>query len=164
MLSNIFHNLKQACISVRTYRALRFIIGSVFIYAGSLKLLDPKAFAHTISGYGLVPESLLAPIAIGLPVIEIAAGIGLILNIRGSLTVIFSMLVMFVFVIWYGILKDLSIDCGCFTPDEITNQNSLRRAFYRDLLMMGVVLLIYAHRFSRSERKSSQLSWFISIL
>jgi uncharacterized membrane protein YphA (DoxX/SURF4 family) len=164
MDSKIFLYLKQACISIWTYRALRIIIGSVFIYAGCLKLLDPKAFAHTVSGYGLVPESLLAPIAIGLPVIEVIAGIGLLLNIKGSLTLIFSMLIMFVLVIWYGILKDLSIDCGCFSPDEIAGQSSLRKAFYRDLIMMGAVLLMYAHRFFRSERKPSRLSWLISIL
>jgi uncharacterized membrane protein YphA (DoxX/SURF4 family) len=164
MTSKIFFYLKQFCISIWTYRVLRFIIGFIFIYAGSVKLLDPKAFANTISDYGLVPESLLVPLAIGLPLIEVIAGIGILLDIKGSLTIIFSLLIVFAFVIWYGVLKDLSIDCGCFTPDEIADQNSLKRAFYRDLMMIGAVFLMFAHRFFRSEKKTSHLSWLVSIL
>ncbi|HZV46245.1 MAG TPA: MauE/DoxX family redox-associated membrane protein [Thermodesulfovibrionales bacterium] len=134
-------------------RIMRFALGSVFIYAGFIKLLDPKTFAKVISQYDLIPESLLAPVAVGLPLVEFLAGLGLILNIRGSLSVIFSMLILFVFVLWYGILKDLSIDCGCFTPEEITGHNSLKKAFYRDLLMIGAVFYMYIHRFVRSEKK-----------
>ena len=145
-------------------RIMRIALGSVFIYTGFIKLLDPKAFAKVISQYDLIPESLLAPVAVGLPLIEFLAGIGLLLNIRGSLSVIFSMLVLFVFVLWYGILKDLSIDCGCFSPAEIAGHDSLKKAFYRDLLMIGAVFYIYIHRFVRSEQKNSHLSWLSSIL
>ncbi len=145
-------------------RIIRFALGSVFIYAGFIKLLDPKTFAKVISQYDLIPESLLAPVAVGLPLIEFLAGLGLILNIRGSLSVIFSMLILFVFVLWYGILKDLSIDCGCFTPEEITGHNSLKKAFYRDLLMIGAVFYMYIHRFVRSEQKNSHLSGLVNLL
>jgi len=145
-------------------RIIRFALGSIFIYAGFIKLLDPKTFAKVISQYNLIPESLLAPVAVGLPLIELLAGLGLILNIRGSLSVIFSMLVLFVFVLWYGILKDLSIDCGCFTPEEIAGHDSLRTAFYRDLLMIGAVFFMYAHRFIRSEKNKGHLSWLLNLL
>jgi len=116
---------------------IRVILGSVFLYAGVAKLLDPKAFARVISQYDLVPESLLAPVAIGLPVLEVLAGIGLVLAVRGSLSVIFGLLVMFVFVLWYGILKNLDIDCGCFSPQELKSQASLWHAFYRDIAMIA---------------------------
>src|SRR4030042_5995052 len=132
-------------------RIIRFALGSVFIYAGFIKLLDPKTFAKVISQYDLIPEGLLAPVAVGLPLIEFLAGLGLILNIRGSLSVIFSMLILFVFVLWYGLLTGLSIDCGCFSPDEIAGHNSLKKAFYRDLLMIGAVFFMYIHRLIRSE-------------
>ena len=89
------------------------------------------------------------PFAIGLPALEFLAGLGLILNMRGSLAVIFSLLVVFVGVLGYGILKDLNVDCGCFSPSEITGQNNLRQAFYRDLFMIAGVLLLF---FSRSNR------------
>ena len=55
------------------YRVVRFVLGAVFIYAGFIKLIDPKAFASVIFQYDLVPDSLLAPVAIGLPAIEFLA-------------------------------------------------------------------------------------------
>jgi uncharacterized membrane protein YphA (DoxX/SURF4 family) len=143
---------------------LRFVIGAVFAYAGFIKLMDPKSFAKVISQYDLIPELLLAPVSIGLPLLELLAGLGLIFNIRGSLSVIFGMLVLFVFVLWYGTLKDLSIDCGCFSPEEIADYNSLKRAFYRDLLMIGGALFIFLQRYIRSDRNLSLRSWLINLL
>ena len=143
---------------------LRFVIGGVFVYAGFIKLMDPKSFAKVISQYDLIPEMLLAPSAIGLPLLELLAGLGLIFNIRGSLSVIFGMLVLFVFFLWYGILNDLSIDCGCFSPEEIADYNSLKKAFYRDLLMIGGALFIFLQRYIRSDRNLSLRSWLINLL
>jgi uncharacterized membrane protein YphA (DoxX/SURF4 family) len=148
------HPLKRIISSPWTYRVIRFILGSIFVYAGFIKLIDPKAFARVISQYGIVPDLLLAPFAIGLPALEFLAGIGLILNMRGSLTVIFSLLVVFVGVLGYGILNDLNVDCGCFTPEEITGQNSLRQALYRDLLMIAAVFLLFLSRSHRVLRNA----------
>jgi uncharacterized membrane protein YphA (DoxX/SURF4 family) len=48
------------------YKLTRWILGAVFIYAGSIKLLAPKTFAVLIEAYGIVPESLLLPVSITL--------------------------------------------------------------------------------------------------
>ena len=138
--------LKKIIESPWTYRVIRFILGSIFVYAGFIKLIDPKAFAQVISQYDIVPDFLLAPFAIGLPALEFLAGLGLILNIRGSLSVIFSILVVFTAVLGYGILNDLNVDCGCFSPEEIKSQNNLRQAFYRDLFMIAGVFLLFLSR------------------
>jgi uncharacterized membrane protein YphA (DoxX/SURF4 family) len=126
--------------------AARVVLGAVFVYAGFIKLIDPKAFAASISQYDIVPQILLAPAAIGLPALELIAGLGLIMNIRGSLTVIFSLLFLFVSVLGYGILNNLNVDCGCFSEDDIKGFNGLRTAFYRDLVMIAVASYIYAYR------------------
>lgn len=135
------------------YRIVRFALGSVFVYSGFIKLIDPKAFAKLISHYDLVPESLLAPFAIGLPALEFLAGLGLIFAVRGSLSIIFSLLIMFVIVLWYGVLNNLYIDCGCFSPQEIKSHASLWHAFYRDLIMIVAVLYLYLLRWVQSGRK-----------
>jgi uncharacterized membrane protein YphA (DoxX/SURF4 family) len=49
------------------YRLCRWTLGGIFIYAGSTKLLEPEIFAVLIEAYGIVPERLLMPVAIGLP-------------------------------------------------------------------------------------------------
>jgi uncharacterized membrane protein YphA (DoxX/SURF4 family) len=133
---------------------IRLIIGAIFIYAGILKLLDPKAFARSISQFDIVPEILLAPVAIGLPAIEFLAGIGLILNIRGSLAVIFNLLIGFILVLGYGIFNDLNIDCGCFSPEEINARNNLKQALFRDLFM--IMATCYLYFYSRIQHRTSQ--------
>ena len=124
-------------------RLVRFSLGSVFIYAGLSKLLDPKAFARVLSQYDLIPESLLAPVAIGLPALEFLAGLGLIFAIRGSLGIIFGLLITFVIVLWYGILHNLNIDCGCFLPEEMKGYTSLWHSLYRDIVMIAAAIYLY---------------------
>jgi uncharacterized membrane protein YphA (DoxX/SURF4 family) len=85
------------------YRLCRWTLGGIFIYAGSTKLLEPEIFAVLIEAYGIVPEGLLMPVAIGLPLLEVIAGIGLLFDIRGSLALITGLLVLFMVVLGYGI-------------------------------------------------------------
>jgi uncharacterized membrane protein YphA (DoxX/SURF4 family) len=145
--------LKKIVLSPWISYFIRFSIGSIFLYAGLVKLLDPKAFAKIISQYDLIPEGLLPQVAIGLPVLEVLAGFGLVFAIRGSLGVIFGLLTMFVFVLWYGILRHLDIDCGCFSQDELKSHASLWNAFYRDLVMIAAVVYLYISHKIRSGKK-----------
>ena len=136
----------------------RVVLGTVFVYAGFIKLIDPKAFAVSISQYDIIPQILLAPVAIGLPALEFLAGLGLIMNIRGSLTVIFSLLLLFVSVLGYGILNNLNVDCGCFSEEDIKGLNSLRIAFYRDIIMILIASYIYAYRKFTARQIQSRFS------
>ena len=43
------------------YRAVRLVLGVVFIYSGSTKLYDPKGFSVIIDAYGLTPEVFTLP-------------------------------------------------------------------------------------------------------
>lgn len=148
---------KNLMVSPWSYRLVRFALAFLFIFGGGIKLLDPKAFAATISVYNLVPEPLLPVVAIGLPLIEVLAGIGLLFDIRGSLATIFGLLALFVFVLWYGILKNLDVDCGCFGPEELASQGKLWNAFYRDLILVGLVVpFLYASRWMRDRGLARQ--------
>jgi len=136
-----------------SYLLLRIAIGGIFIYSGAVKLLDVKGFARMISLYDLVPEQLLAAVAIGLPSLELVAGIGILFEIPGALSAILAMLLMFCSILWYGILKDLDIDCGCFSTAELKGQDSLRQALYRDFVMIAVCCYLYLYRFLRIRRE-----------
>ena len=125
---------------------IRLGLGLIFIYSGIVKLMDPKAFARIISQYDLLPSALLPVVAVGLPALELLAGIGILLAVRGSLSLIFFLLVFFVTVLWYGILHDLDVDCGCFSVEDLKNQAGLWQAFYRDLIMIGATLFLYLSR------------------
>jgi uncharacterized membrane protein len=136
------------------YKITRLILGSIFIYAGGSKLLEPEIFATLIDAYGVVPEVLLMPTAVTLPILEVIAGIGLVFDIRGSLLVITGLLVLFIAVLSYGIWMGLDVDCGCFGPEdpEAKAFHDLRPTLYRDLIMMLGISFLYGWRQYRNIR------------
>jgi uncharacterized membrane protein YphA (DoxX/SURF4 family) len=146
LYGNTSDTIKKILLSPKLDLIIRLVIGSVFIYAGFIKLIDPKAFAKVISQFDIVPDILLPAIAIGLPAAELLAGIGLILNIRGSLAVIFNLLVVFIMVLGYGIFNNMDIDCGCFSTEEINARNSLKQALFRDLSMIVAACYLYVNK------------------
>ncbi len=79
-------------------------------------------------------------VAIGLPLVEVVAGIGLLFQVRGSLAGITALMILFIAVLGYGILGDLDVDCGCFGADELARRSSLREAFIRDIVITGIVI------------------------
>lgn len=89
-------SLNKGLLSIWPYRIVRLIIGVIFVWAGSTKLMAPKAFAQLISEYGLVPENLLLAVAIGLPVLELLAGLGLIFDFRGCLWITTALILLFI--------------------------------------------------------------------
>jgi uncharacterized membrane protein YphA (DoxX/SURF4 family) len=136
------------------YRLCRWTLGGIFIYAGGSKLLEPKTFAYLVEAYGVVPEGLLIPVAIGLPALEVIAGFGLLFDIRGSLGLITGLLVIFMVVLSYAIWSGLDVDCGCFGPEDPEAEafHGLRLSLFRDLVMMGGVIFIYGWRRFRAIR------------
>jgi uncharacterized membrane protein YphA (DoxX/SURF4 family) len=142
----MLRTFKPVCLTPWVYLLLRLCLAFLFIYGGFSKLIDPKAFAKIISAYDLVPEFFLPVAAIGLPLLETLAGIALAFDVKGSLATISGLLIFFVLILWYGVLNDLSIDCGCFGSEEIASQKSLKQAFYRDIGLTGVAIFLYMTR------------------
>ena len=135
------------------YHFLRLGLACIFIYAGFIKLLDPRTFAHAIAQYDLIPETLLPLVAVGLPVLELLAGVGLSFEVRGSLTLMAILLLIFLVILGYAVWHNLDIDCGCFTLDELDAQHSVKSAFGRDLIMIGATLWLYWRRRSRAPQR-----------
>ena len=123
--------------------AVRWVLAGIFVYSGSVKLGAPSRFAEIIAGFGLLPDVLIYPVALLLPVIELVAGIGLVFARRGSLLTVGVMLVMFIAVLFYGIHLGLDIDCGCFGPEDPEQAyKGLKAALVRDAVMMAAVLFV----------------------
>jgi uncharacterized membrane protein YphA (DoxX/SURF4 family) len=134
------------------YHFLRISLAGIFIYAGVAKLLDPRAFANAMAQYDLIPEGLLPLVAIGLPALELLAGLALIGEVRGSLPLIAILLLIFLLTLGYAVWQNLDIDCGCFTIAELDAQHHVKTAFRRDLLMIAAALYLYWRRRSRPPR------------
>ena len=135
-------------------RGVRWLFAVMFLYAGFPKLLEPVLFANIIAAYGLLPDQLLLPAAIILPLTELLTAVLLFMNRKAGLWLTAVLMVMFVAVLSYGIALGLDIDCGCFSPEdpEHTAFSGLRSARFRDFLLF--VPLSYG--FWYSFYKSSQ--------
>jgi uncharacterized membrane protein YphA (DoxX/SURF4 family) len=132
------------------YHLIRVLISVIFLWSGISKLMNPTEFAVIIDAYGLMPEDWILPLAIILPLLEVIFGFGLLLEIRGFLAGITSLLMLFVAILGYGIWLGLDIDCGCFGPKDPEAEafHSLRPALYRDFVMItGVVYLYFWRRY-----------------
>jgi uncharacterized membrane protein YphA (DoxX/SURF4 family) len=145
----------QVFFSSFAYRSIRWTLSGVFLYAGLTKLADPKAFAVLIDAYGIVPDPLLMPVAVGLPLLEVLAAIGLLADVHGALGLISVLTAVFIAILVYGIRMGLDVDCGCFGPEEIESRayHGLRAALGRDLLMAAGIAYLYGWRRHRVGRR-----------
>lgn len=132
----------------RGYHTVRLLISGLFLYAGSGKLFALPSFALTISDYGLVPEGLVLPTAFLLVAAELIAAFALLLDLRGGLTGITLLLILFIAVLLYGIQLGLAVDCGCFGSGD--QQHTAAQAVYRDLMMLTGCIFLYWYRWYRS--------------
>jgi putative oxidoreductase len=94
----------------------RFTLGVVFTYAAILKLYSPRDFADSIAAYQLLPGPVIAIIALGLPVFELACGMMVLSGIylRVGVLGMLSMLFFFSGALVLAQVRGLALDCGCF--------------------------------------------------
>jgi len=122
-----------------TAQTLRWLLGGAFLWAGTVKLAAPKAFARSLDAFGLVPEPLLPLVAVALPVVELLVGVAVLRHWRGGLPAMTGLLLLFMVVLGMAISQHLDIDCGCFSVAEQREHTSVTAAFVRDLLMLAGV-------------------------
>jgi uncharacterized membrane protein YphA (DoxX/SURF4 family) len=136
------------------YRVVRFAIAIIFLWSGLTKVFDPSGFAGIIQAFGLIPETMVMPVAVVLPLLELLAGVGLLLDVSGSLSLVSGLLLLFVSTLVYGIGLGLDVDCGCFGPEdpEAAAFRGLRTALYRDLFIMAGIAYLYWWRYRMSSK------------
>ncbi|GAB6191250.1 MauE/DoxX family redox-associated membrane protein [Desulfocastanea catecholica] len=127
----------------------RWIISLIFLAAGLPKLFDVRGFAEIIDAYALLPDMLLLPAAVVLPVVEVGLAVGLLFNSLKSKVGVALLLLFFIVLLAYSIGQGLDIDCGCFGPEdpEHTAFQGLRAALVRDIVMF--VPLLYSFWYHR---------------
>ena len=95
---------------------LRWVVAGVFLYAGTLKALDPAYFATQVDHYRFLPYALSCAVGVYLPWLEILAGAALALGIHraGASLLLGGMLVVFFIALTSAWARGLDIACGCF--------------------------------------------------
>ena len=98
------------------WRILDLIVGGVFIYAGVLKVLDPIQFGLDIDNYKSLPWFVSVRLAFFLPWLEILCGFALIFRFfyRGGLSILTTLVLVFIGATVAAKARGLDITCGCF--------------------------------------------------
>ena len=94
----------------------RLVLGVVLVAAGALKVTTPAVSAMAVRAYQLLPYDVAGVVGVALPVVEIAAGLLLVLGLLTRPAAVVGGLLMLAFLV--GIIsawaRGLTIDCGCF--------------------------------------------------
>ena len=127
-------------------RLLQILFGGVFLYAGIQKARDPGLFLLDVRSFDLLPDPYAAWMAMGLPWLEILAGLAVITGLLrpGGLLILNASLLAFLGAIAISWWRGIDIRCGCFgSSDTVSNYVEL---IVRDvaLLALGLFLMIRA--------------------
>ena len=121
----------------------RLILGLVFGWAGWIKLRDPQAFADSIHSFAVLPSALINPLALGLPVLELATGLLLLLGVKrrtcAGLAAVMSL--VFALALAQALIRGLNVDCGCFGGGAPSTAKNVL-ALVRDGALVGLAGLV----------------------
>ena len=121
---------------------LRVAIGGIFIVAGASKVGNAAQFAAQIAGFRLLPEGVIAPLAVMLPYWEILLGVLVILGLFTRVAAWISVLLLALFdlAIASAVVRGMSVSCGCFGPNDATVTTWAEVA--RDAVFVALALII----------------------
>lgn len=94
----------------------RLVVGAVWVVAGLAKLPDPQASIRAVRAYELLPEAVVPTVGYGLPVLEIAIGLLLVVGLGTRVAALLSAVLFVAFIVGISAAwaRGLQIDCGCF--------------------------------------------------
>lgn len=96
--------------------AARLVLGAVWIAAGATKVSDLAESVRAVRAYQVLPEWAVPAVGAGLPFLEVALGLLLVVgfSVRFGALVSAALLAVFVAGIVAASVRGLQIDCGCF--------------------------------------------------
>ena len=125
---------------------MRWILTGLFVFSALTKSFDLNKFAVKIAEFGIVAEGTEFVTAVFIVVFELVVGFGLLIDVKGSLSAITSLLLIFLAVLCYGIWLGLDIDCGCFGDDIVHFTTGLQDAVWKDIVLLTIVVAIFCLR------------------
>ncbi|HEY3124432.1 MAG TPA: MauE/DoxX family redox-associated membrane protein [Thermoanaerobaculia bacterium] len=102
---------------LRAQYVLRGLIGLLLFATGVGKLADVRGFARILRSYQALPEGSLLPLALAIPIAELALAIWLFSGRRLAGAALTSAAMHLAYAGWSagGVIRGLKLpDCGCF--------------------------------------------------
>lgn len=90
-------------------------LGTVFLATGLAKLRDPRGFRTALSGYRLIPLTLVRPVAAIVPAAEVALGVACLVpgSRAGAMGGMAMVLMAFAVLTSATLLQGDKVGCGC---------------------------------------------------
>ena len=133
--------------------AARLVVAGVWAWTGVAKLGDPDAAVRSVRAYDILPEALVKPFTLGLPYVELALAVLLLLGLATRPAAWASVALLIVFIgatasVW---ARGLQIDCGCFGGGGRASIDAAGylRVMGRDGLFLCLAVLVAAGAPSR---------------
>lgn len=125
--------------------ALRLFLGCTFVFASWHKIVSPDQFATILYGYAVFPHQIINVLAIVIPFVELVCGITLITGLlkRSGLLLINAMLVGFIFLISFNLIRGHEFDCGCFSLGSTKGLWASVWLLIRDFVMLGAGIYLF---------------------
>lgn len=128
--------------------ALRIVgvaVGVIFVYASLDKVGHPDRFADVVHDYDLLPRVLINAFALGMPWVELTAGLALIVGVwrRGAGLLASALTVAFLAAIAWAQARGLKIECGCFDVSGMSATEASWGLFGRDVLLLAGAVLVW---------------------
>jgi uncharacterized membrane protein YphA (DoxX/SURF4 family) len=129
---------------------VRVVLAAILGIAGYAKFSEAGGLQKVaVSSYRILPQSMVAPVALGLPVLEMALAAMILVGFATRTMAICVGLLFVVFIA--GIIsvwaRGLSIDCGCFGGGGQVSkgQTHYLREIFRDLgfLVLAAWLMVF---------------------
>jgi putative oxidoreductase len=105
-------------------RGLRLLcrlgLAGLFLWAALPKLAEPGRFMEDLANYRVLPEAALAPIALGLPVLELLCALALLGGpyVTGSALLVSVLLFGFAAAMAQARARGIDLECGCFGAES----------------------------------------------
>jgi len=122
----------------------RVSLGLVMVSAGVLKISNPDQAVRAVQAYELLPRGVDQVVGYGLPMIEVALGLLLILGLGTRIAAVLAGVFMLVFIVGVSSAwaRGLNIDCGCFGGGGAVGSSGKAWRYLseilRDLLFLGL--------------------------
>lgn len=146
----------------------QILAGSIFIFSGFVKAVDPDGFAIKLSEYFLAfhlefLDFLSYPIAIFFSSVEFMIGLNLIFRLRMRFTAWLLLIFMLFFTLltFFLALTNPVTDCGCFGDFvKLTNWET----FGKNVILFIPTLVIFIFRKRFNPKFSIWQEWFLSFV
>ena len=135
----------------------RIFLTGVFLYSGYIKVQQPLQFAVALSGYQLIPENLILPIATYFPWFEILLGLAILVGwkIRYFAAAATALLLAFSLLLTITYLRGIEANCGCFSFDDPISPFTILRD---GIIIIPAIYLLLENRIKKQSKKEPDLS------